>query len=129
MDLGRTIRQCLLPGLCALSIGCATPAPPWPATVVRIEDLKLLTPIRLTFTDWRRLDRSHGSTVVVKLHVDQRGETVRAVLQESSGSTRLDEAALLSVRSARFAPYVADGVAQDVTLTMPLHYPFHERAF
>jgi protein TonB len=46
--------------------------------------------------------------------VDARGSVTSATLAASSGSARLDEAALKWIRNARFTPGTLDGAAQSV---------------
>lgn len=47
--------------------------------------------------------------VVVRVLVDSDGRVLDAVLQRSSGSDRLDQAALAAVRQRRFDPMLAQG--------------------
>lgn len=55
----------------------------------------------------------HGLTGL-DVCVDARGRVTSATLAASSGSARLDEAALKWVRNARFTPGTLDGTAQSV---------------
>jgi protein TonB len=114
--------------LAALLAGCATPSAPWPDRVVRREDMTLLTrmPVRVLYNT-REVGSGGMSTVVLRVHVDALGKTQRAVVQTSSGVAELDEAALNAVRDARFAPYQRDGVAEPVTLMLPMHFPLRKR--
>ena len=53
-------------------------------------------------------------TTTLEVCIDARGRVTSAKLAQSSGHARLDEAALIWVRDARFAPGLVDGVAQPV---------------
>lgn len=113
---------------CALA-GCASAPAPWPERVVRAEDVPALTrlPMRVLY-DKREVARDGVSTVVLRVHVDAQGQSRRAVVYQSSGIAEVDEAALKAVRDARFAPFARDGVAEDVTLMLPMHVPLRKRA-
>ena len=78
--------------------------------------------------DKREVARDGVSTVVLRVHVDAQGQSRRAVVYQSSGIAEVDEAALKAVRDARFAPFARDGVAEDVTLMLPMHVPLRKRA-
>ncbi|KQP11958.1 energy transducer TonB [Pseudorhodoferax sp. Leaf267] len=112
---------------CALG-GCASVNTPWPETVVRAEDMKPLTPMRTQVRySTREVERGAASTVVLRLLVDAQGRTQRLAVFQSSGIAELDEAALHAARDARFAPYMKDGVAEAVTLVLPMHFPLRKR--
>ena len=74
------------------------------------------------------VDRSGVSSVTLLVHVNAQGRPVRWKVEESSGNPRLDEAAMHTMREARFAPHIVDGIAREVTVVAKLHYPFKERA-
>lgn len=99
----------------------------WPAQVVRIEEMKPLVPMVISVPRMRTKGDIRGP-VVLRAHVDPQGQVQRVALMESCGSPAHDEAALLSMRSARFAPKVIDGVPVDVTLVVPLHLPLSKSA-
>lgn len=94
----------------------------WPERVVTIEDMRLMVPIKISVPSIRPKGEIKGPTVL-RVHVDPEGLVRRAVLLASCGSSAHDEAALNSMRSVRFKPYLVDGTATDVTLAVPLHLP------
>ena len=111
-------------------IGCAArdhSSVPWPSLLVPIEQMRMTAPLR-TSMDPAYTDRSGVSSVTLLVHVDAQGRPVRWKVQESSGNARLDEAAMHTAREAKFAPYILDGVAKEVTVIARLKYPFKERA-
>jgi protein TonB len=58
--------------------------------------------------------------VLVRVEIDAAGLPRQVELQRSSGSPRLDDAALAAVRAARFRPYTEDGVPRAVWSTVPI---------
>jgi len=100
----------------------------WPAAVARIEEMKLLTPLRISVPKVRERGDVKGPAVL-KVHVDENGQVRRAVLMESSGSPVHDEAALHAVRAAKFSPKEIDGAPTPVTLVLPLHLPLASRPY
>lgn len=70
------------------------------------------------------LSRRLGEQGVVHLRlvIDAQGRLVEATLKQSSGYSRLDQQALLDIRSARFAPYVDQGRPVDWETTALLSY-------
>lgn len=110
----------------ALAAGCASGDAPWPERVVGVEQMPAGELHARVPAPWA-VDRSRTSTVVLHVHVDAAGLPVRARIERSSGNPRIDEAALGAVRKARFAPLQVDGVAQPVTLVLPMQFPFQER--
>lgn len=70
-----------------------------------------------------RMSGSPAGTVVLRLHVDDNGNVVRAAVLESGGTPRMDGAALGAMRKMRFAPFVENGRAIAVTVLVPLHFP------
>ena len=111
-----------------LLLGCASSAQEsqWPGTVVSIEQMRATKPLRASVPT-RSPDRTKTSTVVMLIHVDKDGQPVHWRVEQSSGNGRLDEAAMHSIRTARFVPYQVDGVSQAVTVVAPMHFPFAER--
>jgi len=118
--------------LCA-ALGLAAGGPasatdePWPRPVVRIEDMRRLTPLQMTVPTKFSVDRTRSSTVVLHVHVDAQGAVVRTRIEQSSGNPRIDEAAMHALRTARFEPYRFGGTAEAATLVLPMHVPFAER--
>lgn len=95
---------------------------------MRAEDVPALTrmPIRVPYNT-REIEPGKFSTVILRVHVDAQGLSRRAAVYQSSGIAEVDEAALKAVRDARFAPYARSGVAEDVTLMLPMHIPLRKR--
>ncbi len=62
---------------------------------------------------WPLLSRRLGESGVAHLRivVDTRGNLKEASLKKSTGFARLDQQALMDIRSARFAPYLENGQA------------------
>jgi len=67
--------------------------------------------------------RLHESGVVhLRVVVDVRGQPREITLAKSSGFARLDEQALLDMRSARFVPYTENGQAVEWEVIAPMSY-------
>lgn len=94
----------------------------WPEQVVKVEEMKILTPLRVEVDGLTRKAEVRGPAVL-KMHVGSAGEVVHVALLQSSGSPLHDEAAMLAMRGARFQPKLVDGAAKEVTLVVPLHLP------
>jgi periplasmic protein TonB len=58
--------------------------------------------------------------VIVRALVDEKGHAVSVSVHQSSGSSRLDEAAKEAVLKAVFKPYLEDGRPQSVFVTVPV---------
>lgn len=109
--------------LASLSIAAAAHAAhDWPARVVPIEEMKMITPMVVEVPKVRTKGKVRGP-VVLRVHVDKAGVVQHSLLLESSGSPAHDEAAMHSMRAVRFVPKLIDGVPEDVTLVVPLHLP------
>lgn len=94
----------------------------WPERITRIEDMPLQTRLHLSIPSIR-VKGDVQRELIVKLLVDERGAVARGTVLQSCGNTDVDEAVLHALREARFQPFVEDGVAQAVSLVMPLHLP------
>jgi len=68
----------------------------------------------------RKLGES--GTVVLRIVVDAGGQLKSAVLRKSSGFERLDQQALIDIRTARFAPYLENGQAIEWETDAGLQY-------
>ena len=106
----------------------APPAPPAPVAppppkTIAITAVEYLTPPQLNYPQASRRLREEG-TVHVRVLVDPRGTPQQMQLLRSSGFTRLDEAALATVRATRFKPYTEDGIALPFWVVMPLIFEF-----
>jgi TonB family protein len=104
-------------------VACSSqPAEAWPAEVVRIEQMRTLTPIGVALPCHLRPGKLTGP-VVLKVHVGSDGLVKRVSLLESSGSRDHDTESMHAMREMRFRPYMFGGQPIDVTLVVPLHYP------
>ncbi len=63
----------------------------------------------------------HG-LVMLAVVVDTRGVVNQISVFRSSGYQRLDEAAVRAVKTARFRPYIHDGVAVSVEIRIPVEF-------
>jgi periplasmic protein TonB len=97
------------------------PAPPAPAPErqVSIDQVAYLQPPVLAYPLAARRLREQGQ-VLVRVRVDETGRPAQAVLQQSSGSRTLDDAALAAVAATRFKPYREGGVPRPFWVVMPL---------
>ena len=95
------------------------PAAPAPDRQVSINQVEYLAPPVLAYPLAARRLREQGQ-VLVRVRVDAQGRPEQALLQQSSGSPRLDEAALAAVAATRFKPYREGGVARAFWVVMPL---------
>jgi protein TonB len=93
-------------------------APPPPKTIA-ITAVEYLSPPQLVYPAASQRLREQG-TVHVRVLVDSRGAPQQMQLVRSSGFTRLDDAALATVRATRFKPYTENGVALPFWVVMPL---------
>lgn len=96
----------------------APPPAPVPKTI-SVTAVEYLTPPQLSFPAASRRAHEQG-TVHVRVLVDARGTPQQMLLVRSSGFTRLDDAALATVRATRFRPYTENGVALPFWVVMPL---------
>lgn len=113
--------------LALLVAACASPRALWPATVVFVDHMRALVPLR-TRVEYRRRDGPPAGVVVLRMHVDETGQVQRSAVLESSGHANPDEAALHAARTARFVPHRIDGVATAVTVVAPMHFGAPTRA-
>lgn len=69
-------------------------------------------------------------TVVLRLHLDERGSVVpdSTRVSETSGYPALDSAALRAVPDMRFAPARRDGQPVAATFLQPVHFRHQQRA-
>lgn len=88
----------------------APPAPPAQPSVVQAKDLgtRMLSAVPPRYPAECRRRREQG-TVVLSLVLDVEGRVASISVAESSGHSRLDEAALRAVRKWRWAPTMRDG--------------------
>lgn len=102
----------------------AQPAPPAPAPGPRQVAASAVRFTRLPITTFPALSRRNGEQgiVVLRLLIDATGALKDVRLHKSSGFERLDQAALMDIGTARFAPYVEDGKAVDIQVIVPIDY-------
>lgn len=109
-------------GWAALASGCATADPAWPETAVGIERMRLLERPRMGVWLLDPVKGAH-SNAVLHLHVDAQGRVVQVRVAQSSGTGRLDDAAVSWARGLRFEPYRVDDAALPVTVVLPMRLP------
>jgi TonB family protein len=63
-----------------------------------------------------------GGVVKVRLCYDEKGKTIESALEESSGFSRLDEAAVRFGKAVRFNPGVVDGQPQSDCVVVPVRF-------
>ncbi|MCR5884746.1 energy transducer TonB [Rhizobacter sp. J219] len=86
----------------------APPAPPPPPKIIPAEAVQyLVRPVG----EYPRMSIRMGETglVMVRVYIDEGGMPRQVVVEKSSGFPRLDEAAVVAVRGARFKPYLFNG--------------------
>lgn len=97
----------------------APPAPPpTPRTIPATAVQYLEPPAPVYPSASRRLGET--GRVAVRVEIDAQGHARQVQLSRSSGSTRLDEAALAAVRVARFKPYTENGTPLIVWTIVPI---------
>ncbi|QQE06082.1 energy transducer TonB [Cupriavidus sp. ISTL7] len=103
-----------------------SPPPPEPAPVatgpraVGIGEIQC-TPPQPTYPSQSRRMGETGKTVV-RLTTDDTGKVVKTAVVSSSGSSRLDQAAIDAVQRMRCKPYVENGRAIAVTAQQPIAF-------
>lgn len=106
----------------APSAAVAVEASPRPARLVLPPTaVRYLTEPRLNVP---LLSRRLGEQGLVQLGlvIDARGQLIEARIKHSSGFARLDQQALIDIRSARFSPYLEQGRAVEWETTALLSY-------
>lgn len=97
----------------------APPPPPPPPRTIPATAVQYLDPPAPVYpVSARRLNES--GRVLVRVEIDTHGRARQVQLMSSSGSPRLDEAAMASVRAARFKPYTENGDPLVVWTTVPI---------
>jgi len=96
------------------------PAPPSPRTV-DVSTVRFSVPLAPVYPRASRRLREHG-LVEVRVLVDAQGVPQEVRLARSSGFERLDEAALVALRAARFVPYAENGVSQPFWVVIPVDF-------
>jgi TonB family protein len=116
----RHLRVAVLSAL--LFCGLAHAEPPWPDRVMKIEDMEMIEPLRVS-VPYGRAKGDVRRPAILRVHVNKDGAVERVALLQGSGSPSHDEAALHGMRHTKFVPKEVDGTAVDVTLVVPLHFP------
>ncbi|MBI5271836.1 MAG: energy transducer TonB, partial [Burkholderiales bacterium] len=98
----------------------APAAPPAPR-LVPISAVSYLEPPQPVYPRASRRLREQGE-VLLRVEVGADGRASQVRVHRSSGSPRLDEAALVAVRAARFRPYAENGVPLAVWTTVPIAF-------
>jgi periplasmic protein TonB len=112
------------PPTATLSAAAPVPAPAAvaPATPKTITSgVEYLQPPRPEYPALSRRISEQGK-VVLRILVNEKGRPERVDLQQSSGSTRLDEAARQAVLQALFKPHIEDGRAVAVYAIVPIKF-------
>ncbi|ELA00611.1 TonB-like protein, membrane spanning [Cupriavidus sp. HMR-1] len=124
----------LPPSPTAIEAPPAPPAPPAPAPepaapaapanaaprAVGIGEIAC-SPPQVTYPSQSRRMGETGKTVV-RLTTDETGRVVKTAIVTSSGSTRLDTAAVNAVQAMRCKPYMDNGRAVAVTAQQPINF-------
>ncbi len=124
-------RFVLPPPTPAVPVSLAPPAPEPPASApptpapeprtVAASDVSYTAPPQPVYPAFSRRARESG-TVLLRVLIDERGQPRQVLLERSCGHARLDEAALVAMKRARFKPYVENGVAQAVWAPAPVEF-------
>jgi len=112
------------------------PAPPQPAApAIGKPSMDLAAPknvahlsCNIAQPDYPSMSRRHGETgtAVIRLTVGLSGKIENVTLQKSSGSSRLDDAALEAVRGSACSPYKENGEAIRATATVPFVFSLND---
>lgn len=114
----------------ATTVPDAQPAPPVPAAPlppkqITASAVRYLVPPQQVYPDTsRRLGES--GKVGLKVLVDEHGKAVEVQVTQSSGFSRLDQAAVSAMRAARFQPYLENGVARSVWAPATITYDLQD---
>lgn len=102
----------------------APPAPAAPKTLPSSAVRYLVPPV----LSYPRASRDLGESGVVRLRVlvDEQGRPREIEVAKSSGFPRLDQAALVAMRAARFQPHLEDGQPRMVWVQAPLNFQLDE---
>lgn len=98
----------------------APPAPPVVRTIPATAVSYLEAPAPVYPLASRRLGEQ--GEVLLKVEIGADGRARQVLVSRSSGSARLDNAALAAVRAARFNPYTEHGVPLVVWSTVPIRF-------
>jgi len=59
---------------------------------------------------------------MIRVLISKDGKATQGEIAQSSGFSRLDQAALETVLLWRYLPGIRDGIAQDMWFTVPINY-------
>ncbi len=101
------------------------PAAPLPPKQITASAVRYLVPPQQVYPETsRRLGES--GKVGLKVRVDEHGKAVEVHVTQSSGFSRLDQAAVSAMRAARFQPYLENGVARSVWAPATITYDLQD---
>lgn len=113
----------------------AQPAPPPAAPAIGKPSMDLAAPKNVAHLscnfaqpDYPAMSKRRGETgtAVIRLTVGLAGKIENVTLQKSSGSSRLDDAALEAVRGSACSPYRENGEAIRATATVPFVFSLND---
>ncbi|WP_082910637.1 energy transducer TonB [Magnetospirillum moscoviense] len=106
----------------------AAPAPQGAASSPLVEDEVKATPLSQPKPFYPRIARQRGwqGVVVVRVGIDEAGQTCHVAVRDSSGHAVLDEAALETVRQWRFSPARQGGRAVASAIDVPIRFSLTE---
>lgn len=73
-----------------------------------------------------RRQREQG-VVILRVLIDPAGHAARIEIHQSSGFSRLDDAALEAVERAEFKPYIEEGVVQAAFVLIPIEFSLNSQ--
>lgn len=103
----------------------APPAPPVARTIASSAVSYLEPPAPVYPLASRRMQEQ--GEVLIKVEIGTDGRARQLQVSRSSGSPRLDNAALTAVRAARFKPYTENGVPLVVWTTVPIQFELENK--
>ena len=103
----------------------APPAPPVARTIPATAVSYLEPPAPVYPLASRRMQEQ--GEVLLKVEIGTDGRARQVLVSRSSGSPRLDNAALTAVRAARFKPYTENGVPLVVWTTVPIQFELENK--
>lgn len=122
MPMSLLRKLCFL-AMVATSAASATEiAHDWPSKVVKIEELRALTPFELKAPALVAKGEVRGPSLL-RVHVAANGSVDRIHLLASCGNADLDEASIHAMREMKFIPFIVDTTPTAVTLLVPVHVP------
>lgn len=99
----------------------APPAPPPPPKLIPAESVQYLVRPSPEYPRTSIYRRETGE-VMVSVYIDEGGVPRQVLVEKSSNYPRLDEAAVVAVRSARFKPYLYNGTPTPGWARIPIPF-------